>query len=255
MFFISSCYCINPKFLLFNTSSKADANENQGQQASATWYGSPDGAGTDGGACGYGSSVGNPPLNKLVSAGGSNIFKNGEGCGACYEVKCTENEACSGNPVIVMISDQCPGCPATHFDLSGFAFGAMAKNQQQNNLRNAGRINLHYQRVSCSFGTPIVFTIDNGANPYYFATEIEYQSGDGDLVDIQLKLANQNSWIPMNRLWGARWALNYGSLMQPPFSIKLTQTNANGSSNTIEATNVIPVGWQPGQVIRSFSNF
>ncbi|XP_015950837.3 putative expansin-B2 [Arachis duranensis] len=254
MLLICTCYCFNPKLSFYN-SSKVDANAEQWQPASATWYGPPDGAGTDGGACGYGSSVGNPPLSKLVSAGGPNIFNNGEGCGACYEVKCTENEACSGETVTVMISDQCPGCPATHFDLSGFAFGSLAKPGQQDNLRNAGRINLQYQRVSCSFGQPIVFTIDNGANQYYFATEIEYENGEGNLVDVELKQANQDSWIPMKRLWGARWVLNLGSLMQPPFSLKLTETSVNGSSKTIEANNVIPAGWQPGQVIRSAINF
>lgn len=109
-------------------------------------------------------------------------------------------------------------------------------------------------RVSCSFGNSIVFTIDNGANPYYFATEIEYENGNGDLV--QVELSQSNTWHPMFRSWGSRWAFNTGSPLQTPFSIKLTESgNGNGSNNTIIAENVIPKNWQPGQVYHSLVNF
>lgn len=68
------------------------------------------------------------------------------GCLINFQVKCTENSACSRNPVTVMITDSCPGCAPIQFDLSGTAFGSLANNGQANNLRNAGRINVQYQR-------------------------------------------------------------------------------------------------------------
>ncbi|XP_057487128.1 putative expansin-B14 [Actinidia eriantha] len=219
----------------------------------ATWFGNANGAGSNGGACGYGAGVEAAPYNKFVSAGGSSLFKGGQGCGACYQVKCTSNPACSGKPVTVTISDLCPGnCGAFQFDLSGTAFGAMALPGKADPLRGVGKLNIQYQRVPCNYpGFTITFTVDPGSNPFYFAANIEFEDGDGDLSKVEIQQANSNSFAPMQVSFGATWKFNSPTALNAPFSIQLT----NGSGKSLVASNVIPVGWKPGETYRSNVNF
>lgn len=68
-----------------------------------------------------------------------------------FQVKCTENALCSTYPITVTITNYCPGAcnnEPFHFDLSGKAFGALAKRGQGSNLRQYGRINIQYQRYT-----------------------------------------------------------------------------------------------------------
>ncbi|XP_004486758.1 putative expansin-B2 [Cicer arietinum] len=251
IFLVTPFSCFSPNKVVNVTSSNYDWSPSV-----ATWYGPPTGDGSEGGACGYGSAVGQPPLSSMIAAGSPLIYQSGKGCGSCYEVKCTENPACSGNPVTVVISDECPGCGSDgqyHFDLSGKAFGAMAISGQDENLRNAGKISIQHRRVPCNYpGMSIAFHVDSGSNQEYFATAIEYENGDGDLKQVELLEAFAKSWDTMTQSWGAVWKFDKGSQLRAPFTIRLTTIE---SGETFVAKDVIPVGWNPGQTYRSVGNF
>eukprot|EP00253_Pinus_taeda_P006287 PITA_06287 len=222
------------------------------EPATATWYGKLHGAGSEEGSCGYGTIVKESPFQSKIAAGSPALFKDGKGCGACYQVKCTENGLCSGTPVTVVITDICLDGGETHFDLSGAAFESIASPGKDAALRKIGIVPILFQRVPCQYsGMNVAFHADPGANNYYFAVFIQYEAGDGDLGAVELQQANAQSWQQMRHKWGVNWFLNSGTPLQAPFSIRLTTL----SGAKLTASNVIPKSWRPNTTYKSSVNY
>ncbi|KAI3770315.1 hypothetical protein L6452_01443 [Arctium lappa] len=222
--------------------------------ALGTWYGDRKGAGS-GGACGWANDVQSPPFSSMIAAGNSRIFLNGKGCGSCYQIKCSRSPYCSGKPITVTITDECPGAcndVPFHFDLSGTAFGAMANPGQDENLRNLGQVDIQYQRVACNYGgTKIAFKIEKATNPNWFATAIEYADGDGGLKTVEIAPSGSQGFVPMKNIWGAVWQFDINPSFHGPFSFRLTSP----TNKVVIAQNAVPQGFVPGQTYFSNLNF
>ncbi|XP_009624764.1 expansin-B3 [Nicotiana tabacum] len=222
--------------------------------ASATWYGSPNGDGSTGGACGYGSMVDVKPFRARVGAVSSILFKNGEGCGACYKVKCLDKSICSKRAATVIITDESPALTKgrVHFDLSGSAFGRMAVKGNSGNLRNRGKISIIYRRTPCVYpGKNIAFHVNAGSTAYWLSLLVEFEDGDGDIGSMHIREARSNQWLKMTHLWGANWCI-IGGPLQGPFSVKLTTLSKR---RTLSARDVIPSKWSPKATYTSRLNF
>ncbi|CAL9091008.1 unnamed protein product [Musa textilis] len=160
--------------------------------ATATWYGSAEGDGSDGGACGYGTLVDVKPLRARVGAVSPVLFKGGEGCGACYKVRCLDTAICSRRAVTVIITDECPGgyCASghTHFDLSGAAFGRMAVAGEAGQLRDRGEISVIFRRTPCKYpGKNIAFHVNEGSTNFWLSLLVEFEGDDGDIGSMHIK--------------------------------------------------------------------
>lgn len=227
--------------------------------ARATWYGAPNGAGPydNGGACGF-KNVNRYPFMAMTSCGNQPLFKDGKGCGACYKIKCTKHKACSGRSETVVITDMnyYPVAPY-HFDLSGTAFGKLAKPGRNDELRHAGIIDIHFTRVPCEFpGLKIGFHVEEGSNAVYMAILVEYENGDGDVVQVDLMESGRGGrgggrWTRMRESWGSVWRLDSNHRLQAPFSIRIR----NESGKTLVARNVIPKNWRPNTFYRSIVQY
>ncbi|XP_020200230.1 expansin-B7 [Aegilops tauschii subsp. strangulata] len=228
--------------------------------ARATWYGAPGGAGPDdnGGACGF-KNVNLPPFNAMTSCGNEPLFKDGKGCGSCYQIRCVAHAACSGVPETVIITDMNYYPVARyHFDLSGTAFGAMAKDGRNDELRHAGIIDMQFKRVPCQYpGLSVTFHVEQGSNPNYLAVLVEYENGDGDVAQVDLMESRPDNgeptgvWTPMRESWGSIWRLDTHRPLQGPFSLRVT----NESGRSLVAEQVIPADWQPDTVYSSLVQF
>ncbi|EOA31214.1 hypothetical protein CARUB_v10014380mg [Capsella rubella] len=225
--------------------------------ATATWYGSAEGDGSSGGACGYGSLVDVKPFRARVGAVSPILFKSGEGCGACYKVRCLDKTICSKRAVTIIVTDQSPSGPSakakhTHFDLSGAAFGHMAIPGHNGVIRNRGLLNILYRRTACKYrGKNIAFHVNAGSTAYWLSLLIEYEDGEGDIGSMHIRQAGSKEWIAMKHIWGANWCIVEGPL-KGPFSVKLTTLSNN---KTLSATDVIPSNWVPKATYTSRLNF
>ncbi|KAJ4744669.1 Expansin-B3 [Rhynchospora pubera] len=224
---------------------------------SATFYGPPTASGPldNGGACGF-KNINLPPFNSLTSCGSKALFKGGKGCGSCYLVKCTSHPLCSGQTKLITITDEClyGGCAdATyHFDMSGIAFGSLALPGKELPLHSAGKLAILFKRVPCDYkGHNVAFHIEAGSNPAYLAFLIEYQNGEGDLSNVELKEASSATWVPLKQSWGKIWRLDSSHPLQGPFSVRLTTL----SGKSLVVNNAIPADWKPKKVYESNVNF
>ncbi|CAL4983347.1 unnamed protein product [Urochloa decumbens] len=185
----------------------------------------------------------------MTSCGNQPIFKDGKGCGSCYQIRCLNHPACSGNPETVMITDMNYYPVAKyHFDLSGTAFGAMAQPGRNNELRHAGIIDIQFRRVPCIYpGKTVTFHIEHGSNPNYLAVLVEFEDGDGDVVQVDIMEGNSGYWMPMRESWGSIWRMDSKRRLQGPFSLRIT----NESGQTLVAYQIIPANWAPNTYYRS----
>ncbi|CAF2131774.1 expansin-B3-like precursor [Brassica rapa] len=222
--------------------------------AVATWYGSANGDGSDGGACGYGTLVDVKPFHARVGAVNPILFKNGEGCGACYKVRCLDRSICSRRAVTVIVTDECPGCSKTntHFDLSGAAFGRLAITGESGPLRNRGLIPVIYRRTACKYRRKnIAFHVNEGSTDFWLSLLVEFEEGEGDIGSMHIRQAGAREWLEMKHVWGANWCI-IGGPLKGPFSVKITTLSAG---RTLSATDVVPRNWVPKATYTSRLNF
>ncbi|KAJ8774108.1 hypothetical protein K2173_009539 [Erythroxylum novogranatense] len=136
----------------------------------AAYYPNSDQNGTDTGACGFGTF--GATINGGDVSTASELYRNGIGCGACYQVRCTNSYYCSDNGVTVVITDQ-GSSHDTDFILSRRAFARMAQTTDAAaSLLASGIVDIQYRRYGAVWTTKsppsgplslrMLFSDDNG---------------------------------------------------------------------------------------------
>ncbi|VAH06179.1 unnamed protein product [Triticum turgidum subsp. durum] len=191
----------------------------------------------------------------MTSCGNQPLFKDGKGCGSCYKDQMQEGH--------VVLRQDGDGDHHRHELLPG---GALPLRPQRHCVRPARqarpqrqapplRHHRHRVRVPCEFpGLKIGFHVEEYSNPVYFAVLVEYEDGDGDVVQVDLMESRGpggGKWTRMRESWGSVWRLDSNHRLQAPFSIRIR----NESGKTLVANKVIPANWRPNTFYRSFVQY
>ncbi|KAB2632303.1 expansin-like B1 [Pyrus ussuriensis x Pyrus communis] len=210
----------------------------------ATYYPNSEAQGTDSGACGFGSF--GATLNGGDVSAASDLYRSGLGCGACYQVRCTNSAYCTDKGVTVVITDQ-GSSDGTDFIMSKQAFGRMAQSTEAAaSLLSLGVIDIEYRRVSCSYPNKnITIKIDEHSNnPYYLAFVIWYQQGKKDITAVQLCETTNFVCVVLDRSIGAIWTTTSAPSGGP---LQIRMLFSDDDETWVVPPNTIPQDWKVGQ--------
>ncbi|XP_021765784.1 expansin-like B1 [Chenopodium quinoa] len=211
----------------------------------ATYFGSPNCQGNPTGACGYGEY--GRSANDGYVAGVHRPYKNGTGCGGCYQVRCKTGE-CTEDGVVVVATDFGVG-DWTDFLFPAKAYAKMARPGLEAELLAYGVVNIEYRRVPCTFGgSNLVINIHEGTRyPHYLAIIITYNPTLYDVVGAQVWQEETQEWRPMRKPFGAVWDLENPPRVEGGYKIRYALVASNTNHATwVESPTLIPANWEKG---------
>ncbi|KAL5724040.1 hypothetical protein ACHQM5_007354 [Ranunculus cassubicifolius] len=213
----------------------------------ATFYGSPDCLGNPTGACGFGE------FGRNVNGGNvgavSRLYRNGTGCGACYQVRCTLPQFCDDEGVKLVVTDHGVG-DNTDFILSPRGYTKLALPNMAGELLGLGVVDIEYRRISCQYpGYNLMFKVhEHSKFPEYLAIILIYQAGQKDVTAVELWQEDCKEWRCMRRAYGGVWDMP----SPPKGDIKLRfQVNGADGQKWVEVNNAIPSYWKAGVAYES----
>lgn len=211
----------------------------------ATYYGSPDCLGNPTGSCGYGEY--GRTVNDGYVAGVHRPYRNGTGCGACYQVRCKAGSICTDEGVVVVATDFGVG-DWVDFLFTARAYSKMARPGFEAELLSYGVVNIEYKRVACTFrGSNMIYSVHPGTKyPHYFAIIIIYPPGLYDVVGAQIWQEDCKEWRPMRKPFGAVWDMENPPRGDLRIRFLFSATGDVNDATWVESPNLIPAYWEAG---------
>ncbi|KAL0560942.1 hypothetical protein IC582_001360 [Cucumis melo] len=199
------------------------------------------------GACGYGALA--FELSNGYAAGVvPSLFKQGAGCGSCFQVRCKDRRFCSRVGTKVVATDQNYD-NRYDFVLSKKAYASMALKNKTNELLNLGTIDVEYKRIPCTYKNKnlLVRVEEWSQKPFYLALKFLYQGGQTEITRVEIAEVGSDNWESMKRNYGAIWDIN--KQLEGALQLKIVVTSENNQiENLYWAVNDLPEDWENGEI-------
>ncbi|XP_058213873.1 expansin-like A2 [Rhododendron vialii] len=228
-------------FFFFLVISSASACDRCVHQAKVAYFSKA--SALSSGSCGYGSLALGFTGGQLAAAVPS-LYKDGAGCGACFQIRCKNAALCTKQGTKVVVTDLNKN-NQTDFVLSSRAFMGMANKGMGQDILKLGLVDVEYKRVPCDYKNQnlAVRVEEMSQKPNYLAVKFLYQGGQTEIVAVDVAKVGSPNWTFMSRNYGAVW--DTSRVPDGPLQFRVVVTSGYDGKN-IWAQNVLPADWKTG---------
>lgn len=226
--------------LCFLAISSAEACDRCVHRSRAAFFNNP--SALQSGACLYGS-LATSFFGGHIAAAVPAIYKDGAGCGACFQIRCKNTEVCSEQGTKMIVTDLNRN-NETDFVLTSRAFRAMAKQGMDRDIFKLGIVDVEYKRIPCEYNTNLGIRVEESSQkPHYLAIKFLYQGGQTEIVAVDVAQVGTGNWNYMSRNHGAVWETSRVPSGALQFRMVVT---AGYDGKYYWAKNVLPADWKNG---------